>query len=96
MTLLQTDWDELTAACRRAMQLAAQSPGRYGGRYVARKWNAQRQQTEFFVLDDDDPERYRDDEALDILAQVTPTKVYGIGRARHWLREDGTVWFPER
>ncbi len=59
-------------ACRLAMKLAATSPGRYGGRYIAREGEG------VVVLDDDDPERYPD---ANVLAQVTPDTVYAIGRA---------------
>ena len=38
-------------ACRLAMKLAATSPGRYGGRYIAREG-----EEGVVVLDDDDPE----------------------------------------
>lgn len=69
-------------ACRTARFLAGQSPGRYGGRYIARD------RDEVIVLDDDDPELYPD---ADIIAQVTPNAVYAIGAAREWLMEDGSV-----
>lgn len=82
-----TDWAKLTKACNDAMALASEKPGRYGGRYVARKGD------EFVVLDDDDPDKFRDDESIDILAQATPTKVHAIGRARNFLNEDGSVEF---
>ena len=86
------DWNKLTAVCDKAMKLAAESPGRYGGRYVARGLT---EEDGFFVLPDDDPDLYRDDESLDILAQVTPTKVHAIGGARRFLNEDGSVDFGD-
>jgi hypothetical protein len=61
-----TNWDELRHACRVAMVLAAEEPGRYGGRYVARSWVDGR--TLFIVLADDDPDVYQDDDDLDVLA----------------------------
>jgi hypothetical protein len=82
-----TDWNELTEKCREAMSLAANNPGRYGGRYVARRDN----RDGFFVMDDDDPEQIPDD--VDVLAQVTPKAVYPIGRARNYLLSDGRVEF---
>jgi hypothetical protein len=90
-----TDWTELPEVCRQAMQAAAEKPGRYGGRYVARRYNRREDRTEFLVLEDDDPILYQDDETLDILAQVTPTKVLGVGHMRDFLAEDGKVYFPE-
>jgi len=85
------DAQAIKAACDKARELAVSKPGRYGGRYVAERYNPNTKRQDVIVLDDDDPDRYRDDETLDIFAQATPTKVYGIGRARHWLLEDGTV-----
>lgn len=87
------DVDAIKAACEKAMKAAATKPGRYGGRYVAERYNHKTKKRDVIVLDDDDPELYRDDETLDIFAQATPAKVYGIGRARYWLAEDGTVTY---
>jgi hypothetical protein len=65
------------------MRLATESPGRYGGRYVARN-----DKGKFFVMDDDDPDKIGD---VDVIAQVTPDCVYPIGRARCFLNSDGSV-----
>jgi hypothetical protein len=87
-----TEQDLKTAvedACKRARQkLAAGEMGPYGGLYVGRM-----EPTGYpvVVLDHDDPELVPDD--VDVIAQVTPAAVYGIGRARSWLNEDGTVVF---
>lgn len=92
-----TDWSKLTQACQQAMKLAAEKPGRYGGRYVgrldAKKVNGKWIDGDFIVLDDDDPDAVP--KHVDVLAQVTPTKVYAIGGARNYLREDGTVSFHD-
>lgn len=80
------DFEKLTAVCKHAMTLAAESPGRYGGRYVARNT-----QDEIVVLDDDDPETVADD--IDVLAQVTPDRVWAVGHARGYLNDDGSVTF---
>ncbi len=74
-------------ACRLAMKLASESPGRYGGRYIARDGEDQ-----VIVLDDDDPERYPD---ANVIAHVTPDTVYPIGRAGQWLNEDGSISFVD-
>ena len=65
------------------MKLAATSPGRYGGRYIAREG-----EDRVIVLDDDDPERYPD---ANLIAQVTPDTVHAIGHAGRWLNADGSV-----
>ena len=83
------DWEQLTKACKEAMKLAAESPGLYGGRYVARSCP----KGEFIVLEDDDPDRYNNDESVDIIAHVQPDIVHPIGRARNYLKEDGSVVF---
>lgn len=94
-----TNWGLLTTACREAMKAAAIEPGRYGGRYVARKMDYgfrggnYNVRTMFVILADDDPDVYRDDESLDILAQCMPTKVHAIGGARSYLQPDGSVVF---
>ena len=92
---IHDDFEELPATIESARKAAKEKPGRYGGRYVARRYNRKERKTEWFVLDDDDPDVYRDDESLDVIAQVTPTAVNAIGRARHWLREDGTFKFND-
>lgn len=86
-------FDKLPSVHKEAMVMAAESPGRYGGRYVGRRYNQATREDEYEILDDDDPELYRNDKALDILAQVTPTKVYGIGHARYWITADGDVYW---
>ena len=79
-------FEAVSQACRDAMAAAADSPGRYGGRYVARTLDG-----EGLVICDDDPETVPDD--LDVIAQCTPDVVHPIGRAQQWLREDGSVIF---
>lgn len=86
-----SDWPELTAACQRGIMAAREKQGRYGGRYIARTG-----EDKFIVLDDDDPEKYRDSEDIDIIAQATPELVYGIGRSASYIQPDGTVEFPKR
>lgn len=95
MTQTTSVWEKLPAVCKEAMRLAAESPGRYGGRYVARRYNAETQLDEFLILDGDDPEDYPEDpeDTLDILAHVAPDEVRPVGSARHWLNRDGTVDF---
>lgn len=76
-----------------AMTLAGERPGRYGGRYVAWLENSALKPHcgAWVILDDDDPDKYRHIVILDIVAYVTPYRCYGVGRARHWITEDGTV-----
>lgn len=81
----------LEQALKDGMQAATEKPGRYGGRYVARQYDRAAKADRYLVLADDDPDLYRDDESLDVLAQCTPKTAYGIGRARHWINEDGTI-----
>lgn len=88
-----TNWNELTTRCHEAMKLAAKKPGRYGGRYVGRRYLKVEKRDEFVVLADDDPSTVPKD--VDVLAQVTPYTVYPIGRARFYLLADGTVSFPD-
>lgn len=88
----------LQAALKAGMQAAGEKAGLHGGRYVAEQ---ARKGTEtlftphdppmFVVLDDDDPKLYNDRLDLDIHAHCTPTKCYGIGRARHYIMEDGSI-----
>jgi hypothetical protein len=80
---------ELEAEISRAKQLATSKPGRYGGRYVARRYDRASGSDLFVTLEDDDPDTVAD--GWDVLAQVTPSKVYGIGHARNYIRPDGTV-----
>jgi len=80
------DFHAVTQACRAAMKTARQSPGRYGGRYVARN-----EEGTVEVLTHDDPDLLTDE--WDVLAHVQPDKVYPVGRARTWLNEDGTTTF---
>ena len=88
---MNTDWPQLTEACLAGMRAAADQPGRFGGRYVARRINGD--QNEFHVLGDDDPNKYAADSEWDVIAQATPTEVHGIGRARCYLHRDCTVHF---
>jgi len=81
-----SDWRDLTKCCMATQQLAATFPGPYGGLYVGRWADGT-----FSCLDTDDPEKVPDD--FDVLAQVTPDRVYPIGRAANYLRADGTVNF---
>lgn len=81
-------WQELTECCREAVNMP---PGRYGGRYVGRKYDRKAKRDVFLILDDDDPETIPDD--VDVLAHVYRGKVCPIGRARYWLNADGTVDF---
>jgi hypothetical protein len=98
----ETDWLELTLAIRAAMEIAKVAPGTYGGRYVARQvCKASRANflpDSIVILPTDDSEHYRDEKLhpnLDILVHAQPTKCYPIGHARQWIREDGTVKYPE-
>ncbi len=87
-----TDYSQLPIICQQAMKLASTQPGRYGGRYVARRYNKLTKSDEFLVLGDDDPELFKDDESLDILAQATPKCILPFGQARTWLGKDGSVY----
>lgn len=83
------NFDDIERVLAVAKVHAQHDPGRYGGRYVARQYvNGQ---DEFVVLEDDDPEKYRDDENIDVIAHVTAEAAHGIGHARHWINSDGTV-----
>lgn len=92
-SLLDKEWEGLPQRLQEGMAAARENPGRYGGRYVGRRYDKKIKKTIFMVLDDDDPDLYRDDEKLDILAQCMPHKVHPIGRARHYIKEDGSVSF---
>lgn len=81
----------VSEVCKQAMTAAADKPGRYGGRYVGRRYNRAERRDDVFILDDDDPELYRDDETLDLIAQVTPKAVLPMGRCRYWLNSDGSI-----
>jgi hypothetical protein len=70
------------------MQEAAENPGRYGGKYVGRKYD-KANRCDIWVILDDDPDNVP--EPVDVLVHVTPKKCYGIGHARYWINEDGTV-----
>lgn len=84
-----TDWTQLEIVCKRAMQAAAEKPGRYGGRHVGRRYDKAAGKTVFVVLEDDDWDLVPDD--VDVLAQCTPQCVNSIGPAARYLRSDGTV-----
>jgi hypothetical protein len=91
---------EITNTFRQAMELAKLNPGRYGGRYVGRIYNRETKQDEYVICEDDDPKRFNEggdlfNDKLDILAQCTPTKCYGIGRWRNFVNADGSVDFGE-
>lgn len=75
--LTDSELPELTVICRAAMALAEVSPGPYGGRYVARTDTLGKPWVEnlYFILPDDDPDRWRDDDRFDIIAHVTPKEV---------------------
>jgi hypothetical protein len=90
------DKEAVARACREAMDAAKTKPGRYGGRYVARKYDRKLGADVYLVLEDDDPAKYARKTSLDIFAQAVPDKVHPIGRARWWLNEDGTVREFER
>ena len=86
------DLEQVEAMLKNGMEAAREKPGRYGGRYVSRRWDKKQQCDVYEVLDDDDPEKVRDKKRdWDIIAQCLPSKVYGIGGARHWINLDGTV-----
>lgn len=87
------DAKAIKEACDKAMKAAAERPGRYGGRYVSRWYDRQKNVDVYEVLEDDDPEKYRGRkwEKHDIFAQVTSAQVYPLGRARYWLDGQGRV-----
>lgn len=95
MKKLDETWARLPGVLRLAMDLAAKSPGKYGGRYVARTYNRSAKRTEFLVLAGDDPDAYRDELDLDILAQAMPTHINAIGAARQYIHADGHLEFHE-
>lgn len=84
------DLEALELTIREARLKASVKPGRYGGRYVARIYRPLLGDR-FIVLDDDDPDVYREDIILDVICQATPKKVYGLGHARNWINTDGTI-----
>ena len=96
MERLDEEWARLPAVLREAMQVAAKKPGRYGGRYVARRYNRGQKRTEFLILASDDPDAYRDELDIDILAQATPDAIHAIGCARHYIHADGHLEFHDR
>lgn len=83
------DAGDIKAICQAGMAAAATRPGRYGGRYVARLGMDHAEA--LVLLGDDDPEKYDHITDIDIFAQCVPGKVHPVGRARHWLNEDGTL-----
>jgi len=85
---------------KEAMGLAASNPGPNGGRYVGRKYNKKTQKGEYIILETDNPDELHamkdwKSNKLDVFAHVLPTKCYGIGYARNWLNQDGTVHFED-
>lgn len=86
-----TDWTQLETVCKKAMQAATEKPGRYGGRYVGRRFNKTTRASEFVILDDDDGDEVPDD--VDVVAQCTSERVNPIGAAARYLQADGTVNF---
>jgi hypothetical protein len=74
------------------MQMAAQLPSRYGGRYVTRKYHKKTGKDINIILADDNPEMPEArDPKLDIFALARPDCVYGLGHARCWVNRDGTL-----
>ncbi len=90
--MLCDDFDVIDATLKQAMAAAKESPGMFGGRYVARSYDKKAGKDIYTVLSTDDPEskavRRRD---IDILAHAHPDKCYGIGHSRAWINPDGTV-----
>lgn len=95
MKKLDETWARLPGVLRQAMETAAKAPGKYGGRYVARTYNRSAQRTEFLILASDDPDAYRDEQDIDILAQAMPDRINAIGSARSYIYPDGHLEFHE-
>ena len=49
------DFDAIEKKLKEGIAVATLHPGRYGGRYVGRRYNKFKQETEKLVLDDDNP-----------------------------------------
>lgn len=76
---------DFEALCVAAMNVSRRNPGKYGGRYVAEyKGN-------IILLTDDDPELYRENEDLDILAHCNPEGCAGVGRMGPYVNKDGSL-----
>lgn len=91
--MLDTDWGELTKKLRQAKLEAAQHPGRYGGRYVGRRWNKRTKRSDFLILDDDDPDKIPAD--VDVLAIAKPDVIHPLGGAGRFIQPDGTIDFGD-
>ena len=90
----RTEMVELETVLQDAMQLAAKSPGLYGGRYVVRHYDKVAQKTIYSIWHDDDPDdvKLRSDKSkYDVMAHCQPKKCYGIGHCRNWINENGTI-----
>ncbi len=86
------DLDRIEAVIKEAMALARTKPGLYGGRYVARKYDAKNKKDIYFVMETDDPDsKEAKNPKADILCHAQANKVYGIGFARNWINLDGTL-----
>lgn len=90
--MITDDFTTIEATLKQAMADAKIKPGRYGGRYVSRRFDKATKRDVYEVMKNDDP-RTKDAQNIniDILAQVMPTKVIPIGRARYWINQDGTI-----
>ena len=77
------DFDEVQKACRLALGMVETQHGPYGGLYVIRTGSV------IEILKHDDPDKLRPDD--DVLAHVQPGIVAAMGRARFWLKADGTI-----
>lgn len=86
-------WDKVGPTCQEAMQAAAEKPGRYGGRYVGRRYDKANNEDLLVILDDDDPKTVPDE--IDVLCHVTPGRVLPVGRMRHFMDDQGNVTFPD-
>ena len=86
------DYAALERTIQAAMAAAKTAPGPYGGRYVGRLFNKEKQETEFLDLGTDDMEEVeKAHPGVDVLVQCRPDKTYPMGAARRWIKEDGTV-----
>jgi hypothetical protein len=86
------DLDAIEATLAKAMQLAAEKPGKYGGRYVGRRYDKKANIDRYVICDDDDPEGPESqDQTLDIFALARPDDVFGLGHFRYFINRDGTI-----
>ena len=91
MTNKLEHFEEIAKQCRIAMTVAMQSPGPHGGVYVGRWPNGSLEIMTDSIGEGIHPEPPRWPEDFDVIAHVTPERVAGIGHARYWLNEDGTL-----